>query len=45
MWDERLDPGGQQGHYKNMSNKSYTKVACGFYQTDDGKVWALQDFK
>ncbi len=45
MWDERLNPGGQQGHYKNMSNKSYTQVACGYYETPAGKVWALQNFK
>jgi hypothetical protein len=45
MWDEKNNPGGQQGHYKNMSSKSYTQVACGFYQTPGGKVWALQNFK
>lgn len=45
MWDERLNPGGQQGHYQNMSNKTYTQVSCGFYETPDGKVWALQNFK
>ena len=45
MWDEKNNPGGQQGHYKNMSNKSYTQVACGFYVTPAGKVWALQNFK
>jgi hypothetical protein len=45
MWDERLHPEGQQGHYINMSNKKYTTVACGFYETANGKVWALQNFK
>ncbi|MDB5106053.1 MAG: hypothetical protein JWP91_3742 [Fibrobacteres bacterium] len=45
MWDERLTPGGQQGHYKNMSNTKYTQVACGFFETAGGKVWALQNFK
>jgi hypothetical protein len=45
MWNEKDIPGGQQGHYKNMSNKSYTQVACGFYQAPGGKVWALQNFK
>ncbi len=45
MWDEKNNPGGQQGHYKNMSNTKYTMVACGFYETPGGKVWALQNFK
>ncbi len=45
MWDERLNPGGEQGHYQHMSNKNYTQVACGFYTTPTGKVWALQNFK
>ncbi|HEY2512922.1 MAG TPA: CAP domain-containing protein [Polyangiaceae bacterium] len=41
MWAE--GPGG--GHYDNMTSKSYTKVACGFYTLSDGSVWATQDFK
>jgi hypothetical protein len=45
MWDERLHPNAEQGHYKNMSNKNYTMVACGFYEMPTGKVWALQNFK
>jgi hypothetical protein len=45
MWDERLNPNGEQGHYRNMSNAKYKSVACGFYKTPDGKVWALQNFK
>jgi hypothetical protein len=45
MWDERLDPTGQQGHYRNMSNTRATQVACGFYETPDGKVWAVQNFR
>ncbi len=40
MWSE--GPGG--GHYDNMANKTYTKVACGFYTLADGSVWATQDF-
>ena len=45
MWDERLDASGEQGHYKNMSSTKSTKVACGFYETSSGKVWALQNFR
>lgn len=41
MWDE--GPGG--GHHDIMNSDNYTQVACGFYTTPDGKVWALQDFK
>jgi hypothetical protein len=45
MWAE--GPGtdfSKHGHYINMSSTSYTKVACGFYQTADGSWWAAQDF-
>lgn len=45
MWNEKLNPSGQQGHYINMKNTAYKKVACGFYVTTQGKVWAVQDFK
>jgi len=45
MWDERLKPGGEQGHYKNMTNAKYTMVACGFAESMTGKVWAVQNFK
>jgi uncharacterized protein YkwD len=41
MWSE--GPGG--GHYDNMTRSSYTLVACGFYRTSDGRVWAVQDFR
>jgi hypothetical protein len=46
MWNE--GPGSPQqghGHYVNMSSTQYTRVACGFYTTPQGKVWATQDFK
>jgi hypothetical protein len=46
MWAE--GPGtdfSTHGHYLNMSNKSYTMVACGFYVQADGSVWATQNFK
>jgi hypothetical protein len=46
MWDE--GPGedfSKHGHYLNMSNLTYKKVACGFATLPDGKVWSVQDFK
>ena len=41
MWDE--GPGG--GHHDIMNSDKYTQVACGFFTTSSGKVWAVQDFK
>lgn len=41
MWAE--GPGG--GHYDNMSNKKYTKVACGIYELANGDFWSVQNFK
>jgi len=32
------------GHYINMTSTSMTEVACGFYTTSAGKVWAAQNF-
>ncbi|WP_437588295.1 CAP domain-containing protein [Sorangium sp. So ce1000] len=46
MWDE--GPGedfSTHGHYINMSNPRYTKVACGFHTFSDGSVWAVQNFR
>lgn len=46
MWAE--GPGSDfstHGHYLNMSNSSFTAVACGFYQTPAGDWWAAQDFR
>jgi hypothetical protein len=46
MWNE--GPGADyaaHGHYLNMSNPRFTKVACGFYSTPGGEVWAIQDFQ
>lgn len=45
MWDEKFKPAAEQGHYINMKNTRYTKVACGFYVTPAGKVWAIQNFR
>jgi hypothetical protein len=44
MWAEGPPEAGQDNHWLNMSNKSYTKVACGFYQEPNGHWWATQDF-
>jgi hypothetical protein len=52
MWDEGPPPMtpctgdcfATYGHFINMTNKSMKKVACGFYKTEDGKVWAVQNF-
>lgn len=33
------------GHYLNMTNPAYTKVACGFFTAPNGQVWAVQDFQ
>jgi hypothetical protein len=32
------------GHFINMSNPAVTQVACGFYTTSSGAVWAAQNF-
>jgi len=46
MWAE--GPGAdfsKHGHYINMSSMNYTQVACGFWVTPQGSVWAVQNFK
>jgi len=46
MWEEGPgEPYEEHGHYINMTNTAYTKVACGFYETPSGNVWAIQNFK
>ena len=46
MWDEGPgEPFSEHGHYINMSNTSYTRVACGFYTTPGGSLWAVQNFQ
>lgn len=46
MWAEGPPPPGvTDNHWLNMSNKQYTKVACGFYQEPGtNRYWATQDF-
>lgn len=44
MWDEGPgEPFEEHGHYINMSNTEYTKVACGFSESGQG-IWANQNF-
>jgi len=46
MWDEGPgEPYSEHGHYINMTNPAYSKVACGFAETSGGSVWAVQNFK
>lgn len=46
MWDEGPgEPYSAHGHYINMTNPNYARVACGFYQTPDGRVWSVQNFE
>ena len=46
MWDEGPgEPYSEHGHYINMSNPGYTRVACGFYETSGGAVWGIQNFQ
>jgi hypothetical protein len=52
MWDEGPPPSSSctgtcfndHGHFINMTSTSNTKVACGFFTTPAGKVWAVQNF-
>jgi hypothetical protein len=45
MWDEGPGEDFQQhGHYINMSSTGVTKVACGLYETPDGRLWSVQNF-
>lgn len=45
MWNEGPgDDYSTHGHYINMTNTSYHKVAVGFYTTPLGGVWAVMNF-
>ena len=47
MWDEGPEDGNPDtvnGHYETMAASTYTRVACGFYTTASGDVWAVQNF-
>ncbi|MGE0785089.1 MAG: CAP domain-containing protein [Sandaracinaceae bacterium] len=46
MWDEGPgEPFSEHGHYINMTNPAHSRVACGFYTTPSGQVWAVQNFQ
>ncbi|MCL2778997.1 MAG: trypsin-like serine protease [Polyangiaceae bacterium] len=47
MWAEGPgDPYSAHGHYINMTSTAYTKVACGYAVSANGKTyWATQDFQ
>jgi hypothetical protein len=52
MWSEGPPPmtpcEGQcfqtYGHFLNMTNKGFKKVACGVFKTTAGAIWAVQNF-
>jgi hypothetical protein len=52
MWSEGPPPQtpceGQcfqtYGHFINMTNKQFKKVACGFFKAANGQLWAVQNF-
>jgi hypothetical protein len=33
------------GHFTNMMSTRFTKVACGYFTTAQGQVWAVQDYQ
>jgi hypothetical protein len=46
MWNEGPgEPFSEHGHYINMTNPSYSMVACGFYETANGDLWSVQNFQ
>ena len=46
MWNEGPgEPFSEHGHYINMTNPSYSMVACGFYETPNGDLWSVQNFQ
>jgi hypothetical protein len=46
MWNEGPgEPFSEHGHYINMTNPRHSMVACGFYTTPDGQIWAVQNFQ
>ena len=52
MWDEGPPPQDpcngacfqMYGHFINMTNPDHSRVACGFFTTASGDVWAVQNF-
>ena len=52
MWSEGPPPQStcegacfqMHGHFINMTNPRFTKVACGFHTTSSDSLWAVQNF-
>ena len=52
MWNEGPPPQTRcdgacfqaHGHFINMTNPSFNRVACGFHTTATGKVWSVHNF-
>lgn len=52
MYDEGPPPTGScsgqcfqdHGHFINMTDPDFGRVACGFFTTESGEVWATQNF-
>lgn len=45
MWDEGPgDDFNAHGHYINMTNPDFTKVACGRFETPQGNIWSVQNY-
>jgi hypothetical protein len=52
MWSEGPPPQSpcdsacfqKYGHFINMTNTKFKKVACGFFKTSAGSLWAVQNF-
>lgn len=45
MWAE--GPGESfedHGHYQNLASTEFLRAACGFYDTPQGRVWAVVNF-
>jgi|JI10StandDraft_1071094.scaffolds.fasta_scaffold48057_2 hypothetical protein len=46
MWDEGPGENFQQhGHYLNMTNPRFSMVACGFFDSPQTGMWAVQNFQ
>ena len=41
MWQQ----GPGEGHYEMMASTQWKQVACGFYTTDSGAVWSVQNYR
>ncbi len=44
MFAEGPGPFAGHGHYVNMTDPKFARVACGFATTASGQIWLVQDF-